>query len=340
MEAKQGRKYDVVVVGAGIAGLTAALYLSRQNLRTLVVSLDVGGQLMLAPEIQNYPGFKSIDGFSLAKRVEEQVRAFGAELKFDEVVEIREGDGGFWVKTSTGGEYWSEALILAFGKKPRELGVPGEDQFKGRGVSYCVTCDAPLFKGKRVVLVGFGHIGVEAASMLSDLAGRVYWVFQGETPGGEEGVVRSVASKPNVVLMPRSKVLEIRGDSKVREVVVETSEGKKTLEVDGVFVEIGYEPKTDVVADLVELNEKGEIRVDKLCRTSREGVFAAGDVTDIPYKQAVISAGMGAIAALSAYAYLMRKRGREAPVIGDWKHLKISKEEERGPGGLFLAPPS
>ena len=338
METKPREKYEALVVGAGIAGLTAALYLSRQNVRTLVISLDLGGQLVLAPEIQNYPGFKSIDGFSLAKKVEEQARAFGAEIKFDEAVGIYEEDGGFVIRTSTGGEYWGEVLILAFGKKPKELGVPGEAEFKGRGVSYCATCDAPLFKGKKVVLVGFGHSGVEAASMLSDVAETVYWVFPSRAPGGEEGVARSVASRPNVVLMPESRILEIRGDSRVREVVVETPEGVKTIGADGVFVEIGYEPKTDIAARLVKLNEKGEIKVDKLCRTSKEGVFAAGDVTDIPYKQAVISAGMGAIAALSAYAYLMKKRGKKVSVIGDWKHFKVD-EREKGPSGLFLAPP-
>ncbi len=334
-------KYDAIVVGGGIAGLTAALYLARQNLRTLVVTMDVGGQLLLATEIQNYPGFKSIDGFSLSKKVEEQAKLFGAEFKYDEVVEIvRDGDL-FAVRTVTGGEYEADALILAFGKKPRELGVPGEEKFKGRGVSYCATCDAPLFKGKRVVLAGVGPHGIEAASMLSDLVSELYWVFPGDTPGGEEEVLKSVASRPNVRVLAKSKIVEIRGGSKVEAVLVETPDGRVELEVDGVFVEMGYVPETGMVRGLVELNEKGEIVVDKLCRTSAQGVFAAGDVTDVPYKQAIISAGMGATAALSAYGYLMRKRGKELKTLSDWKHVDVGGEKEGpGGGGLFFAPPS
>ena len=241
----------------------------------------------------------------------------------------------------TGGEYRADVLILAFGKKPRELGVPGEERFKGKGVSYCATCDAPLLRGKRVVLAGVGPHGIEAASMLSDLVSELYWVFPGTTPGGEEEIFRSVASRPNVRVLANSKIAEIRGGPKVEAVLVETPNGRVELEVDGVFVEMGYVPETGIVRGLVELNEKGEIIVDKLCRTSTEGVFAAGDVTDIPYKQAVISAGMGATAALSAYSYLMRKRGRELKALSDWKHIDVGGEKE-GPGGrgLFFAPPS
>lgn len=336
-----GEKYDAIVVGGGIAGLTAALYLTRQNLRTLVVTMDVGGQLLLATEIQNYPGFKSIDGFGLSKKVEEQAKLFGAEFKYDEVVEVVRDGGLFAVRTVTGGEYRADVLILAFGKKPRELGVPGEERFKGKGVSYCTTCDAPLFRGKRVVLAGVGPHGIEAASMLSDLVSELHWVFPGTTPGGEEEIFRSVASRPNVWVLANSKIAEIRGGSRVEAVLVETPDGRVELEVDGVFVEMGYVPETGIVRGLVELNEKGEIIVDKLCGTSTEGVFAAGDVTDIPYKQAVISAGMGATAALSAYSYLMRKRGRKLKALSDWKHIDVGGEKEGpGGGGFFFAPPS
>ncbi len=329
--------YDVVVVGGGIAGLTAALYLARQNLRTLVVTMDIGGQLLLATEIQNYPGVKSIDGFSLAKMVEEQARAFGAEIKLDEVSEIEKAEGSYRVKTVTGATYEAEALILAFGKKPKELGVPGERRLKGRGVSYCATCDAPLFKGRKVALAAIGHHGIEAASMLASQAREVYWVFPAETPGGERELYEAIASKPNVKAMPKSKITEILGESTVKGVVIETPEGEVQLEVDGVFIEIGYTPETGIVRELVELNERGEVIVDRLGRTSAEGVFAAGDVTDLPYKQAVISAAAGAIAALSAYRYLMEKRGRRIAVAHDWKKMKLKGEEASKPS-FFLTP--
>jgi thioredoxin reductase (NADPH) len=180
------KEYDVVIVGAGIAGLTAALYAARQKLSTLVVSADLGGQLLLTSEIQNFPGFLSIGGLELIRRVEEQARTYGAEILFDEVTGILERDGVFVVKTASGSEFQAEAVVLAFGKSPKEMGVPGEKEFKGRGVSYCVICDAPLYRGKKVVLVGWGLHNYENIIRLRDYASKVYWVFPGEKPLEEE----------------------------------------------------------------------------------------------------------------------------------------------------------
>jgi len=329
--------YDVIVIGAGIAGLTAALYSSRQGLKTLVISADLGGQLLLAPEIQNYPGFKSISGFDLAKRVEEQARLYGAEIIYDEVTEVGGEKGRFTVKT-VGGVYDSSALILAFGKTPREMDVPGEQRLKGRGVSYCAVCDAALYRGKDVALVGWGYHGAESVLLLANYARKVYWVYPGKSPGVEEEMLSLVRSKGNVEEVAEHVPHEVKGEKRVEAFVVRhKSTGElRELKVDGVFVEMGYVAKTDFVKGFVELNENGEIIVDKLCRTSREGVFAAGDVTDTPFKQAVISAGQGATAALAAYQYVLKLRGKKAKVIGDWKHLKVGKEEEKPKGGFFL----
>jgi len=326
--------YDVIIVGAGIAGLTAALYSARQNMKTLVISRDVGGQLLLTPEIQNFPGFTSISGFDLIRRVEEQARLYGAEIVFDEVTEVGERGGRFYVKTLSG-EYESLALILAFGKAPREMGVPGEQELKGRGVSYCAVCDAALYKGRRVALVGWGYHGAESALLLSGYADRVYWVYPGKSPGASEDMLGLVRSKDNVVELPGHTPVRVLGDKRVTGLVVKNNETgeEKTLQVEGVFVEMGYVAKTDIVKGFVELNEKGEIVVDKRCRTSREGVFAAGDVTDMPFKQAVIAAGEGATAALSAYQYVMGKKGKSVVRAADWKHVSVKKK----PGsGLFL----
>ncbi len=327
------QKFDVIVVGAGIAGLTAALYTARQRLSTLVISADLGGQLLLTEEIQNFPGFVSIRGFDLIKRVEEQVRLYGAKIVFDEVTAVEEVEGGFKVATSTGAAYYCDALILAFGKSPKEMGVPGERELKGRGVSYCVICDAPLYKGKRVALVGWGAHNYENAIRLRDYAAKVYWVFPGEKPLEDE-LLAEVVSKGNVELVPYSMPAEVKGSKRVEGLVVKNLKtGElRTLEVDGVFVEMGYVTRTEFLRGFVELNENGEIVVDKLCRTSRPGVFAAGDVAGMPYKQAVIAAGMGACAALSAYAYIMEKRGRRVALAADWRHIELPKEkrEEKG----------
>ncbi|PLJ77896.1 NAD(P)/FAD-dependent oxidoreductase [Infirmifilum sp. SLHALR2] len=327
------QKYDVVIVGAGIAGLTAALYAARQRLSTLVVSADLGGQLLLTSEIQNFPGFMSISGLELIKKVEEQARAYGAQIVFDEVTGIEERDGVFLIKTATGNVFQADAVVLAFGKSPREMGVPGEKEFKGRGVSYCVICDAPLYRGKTVALVGWGLHNYENVIRLRDYASKVYWVFPGEKPLDDEELLKEALSKGNVELVPYSLPVEVRGSKKVEALLVRDKRtGEvRTLQVDGVFVEMGYVTRTEFLKGFVELNENGEIIIDKECKTSRPGVFAAGDVAGMPHKQAVIAAGMGACAALSAYAYIMSKRGKKVSSTSDWRHLEIpGKKESRG----------
>jgi len=328
--------YDVIVVGAGIAGLTAALYSKRLGLNILVISRDIGGQAILAPEIQNYPGFISINGLELVKKLQEHVMNYDVEIVFDEVIEVREKQRSFTVRTASGAEYRTLTLILAIGKAPRELNVPGEKEFKGRGVSYCTICDAPLFRGKRVALIGVGEAGLHGALILSEVVKECYWIFPTPNPGtSDKERLNYLKSKDNVKFMPNTKVIKIEGDTRVRAIVVKNLKDNKeeTIRVDGIFVEMGYVTKTEFLKGFIELNEKGEIVIDKLCRTSKEGVFAAGDVTDIPYKQAVISAGQGATAALSAYNYIARIKGL-AKVISDWKHIKVKTKEPKE--GFFL----
>jgi thioredoxin reductase (NADPH) len=328
------KKYDVIIVGAGIAGLTAALYAARQKLSTLVISADLGGQLLLTNEIQNFPGFMSISGLELIRKVEEQAKTYGAEILFDEVTSIAEQENLFTVKTASDNEFQAEAVVLAFGKSPKEMGVPGEKELKGKGVSYCVICDAPLYRGKKVVLVGWGLHNYENIVRLRDYASKVYWVFPGEKPLEEEELLQEAMSKGNVELVPFSDPVEVKGDKRVQALVVRNKKtGElKTLEVDGVFVEMGYVTKTDFLKGLVQLNEKGEVVVDKMCRTSKPGIFAAGDVSEMPHKQAVIAAGMGACAALSAYAYVMEKRGRKVGQVADWRHVEIPGKRKEGAG--------
>ncbi|MFQ5998336.1 MAG: NAD(P)/FAD-dependent oxidoreductase [Candidatus Bathyarchaeia archaeon] len=315
--------YDVIIVGAASAGLTAALYTGRQGLRTLVVSKDVGGQALLTSDIQNYPGIISTGGLELMDKFEAQAKSFGAEFVFDEVAEILDtGDACFRLKTVTGKEFESCALILAFGKTPRDLGASGEQRLKGKGVSYCAVCDGPLFKGKPVAVVGSADQALDAAGYLSRLASEVYLIHRGPKPIADDELLGRVKSAGNVEFIANSEVSEMKGKDELENLVVLNKDTGETsqLKVEGVFVEIGYVARTGFVQQLVQLNGRNEIVVDKECNTSHPGIFAAGDVTDVPYKQAVVSAGQGCIAALSAYNYLQRLRGKSA-IRADWKSL-------------------
>ncbi|MCL7383064.1 MAG: FAD-dependent oxidoreductase [Thaumarchaeota archaeon] len=313
--------YDIIIVGGGIAGLTAALYASRQKMSTLIITKDVGGQMTLSSSIENYPGYKSISGYELASKILDQVQQYGVEILFDEVVKIDERDDQvFIIKTRGGYELSCEAVILAFGKTPREMNVPGEEKFKGRGVSYCAVCDAPLYRGKTVLVYGWGPQAFEAVNLLCEYDNKVYLVHRGKSR-------IDLGSLPAKCIerfeeLPETIVKEVRGGDKLESVVLESLADRtiKELKVDGIFVELGYEMKTDWIKGFVELNENGEIIIDSYCATSRRGVFASGDVTNIAYKQAVISAAQGAIAALSAYNYIQEKRGG-LKIKSDWREV-------------------
>lgn len=313
--------YDLIIVGGASAGLTAALYAGRQGLKTLLLTKDIGGQALLTDSIQNYPGFVNIRGFELMKRFHEQALLYGVKILFEEVKEIRDKDGVCFTVKTTRGEYDACALILAFGKTPRDLGVEGEERLKSKGVSYCAICDGPLFRGRDVAVVGSSEPAAEAALLLSNIASKVYVIHKLPKILAADELLATLHSKANVVFMPETEVMKINGIDTVESLSVKTKGGEvRDLPVQGVFVEMGYVAKTDLVKHLVQLNAKNEIITAKDGSTSHPGVFAAGDVTDTPYKQVVISAAQGAIAALSAYNYIQRLKGKPA-IKGDWKNL-------------------
>ncbi|BEP17342.1 FAD-dependent oxidoreductase [Pyrofollis japonicus] len=322
--ADEVEKHEAIIIGAGMAGLTAALYLARQGVDVLVISADLGGQLMQATVIENYPGIEAVKGVDLAQRVEKQARTFGAKFRYGEVITKidRLEDGTFLLESNRGKRYQAETVILAIGKLPKRMGIPGEDEYDGRGISYCTICDGPLYAGKRTVVVGVGDQGLEAVALLAGLAKKVYYV----TPTrlfGDPDLVARVKAAPVVEILENHEPVRVEGDGmRVTTLVVrdkKTGEEKR-LEVDGVFVELGYVAKTDFVKHLVDLNENGEIMVDCTTQaTKTPGLFAAGDVTQIPFKQAVISAGDGAKAALSAFNYLQKRRGKNVEIRGDWR---------------------
>src|SRR5215212_7066196 len=309
------------------------MYASRQGLKTLVITKDIGGQALLTNAIENYPPFEHIGGFELMQKFEQQARNFGAEFAYEEVLSIiKDKQGEFIIKTNNSDkEYSGYALILAFGKTPRDLNVKGEKELKGRGVSHCAVCDGPFFKNKKVAVVGAGDSALEAALYLKQLASQLYIIHRTDKPvGSEESIDLLLQNKDNnnnkISFISNSIVKAINGNSKVESLTLSDSKIKSelNLDVDGIFVEMGYVAKTDIVKDLVQLNGNKEIIVDKYCSTSTKGIFAAGDVTDVPYKQAIISAGQGAIAALSAYNYLQRLKGKPA-IRTDWKSVVNKK---------------
>ena len=294
--------HELVVVGAGPAGITASIYAARKRMEFLVVTRDIGGRTMLSSGIENYTGYQYISGAELAKKFEEHMKEFDIQVKFDEVREVVPSEGGFRVIGSEG--YLGKTVIIATGARPRMLNIPGEREFLNRGVTYCATCDAPLFSGRDVAVIGGGNSGLDATLQLTRIANRIYLIERGNRLMGDESMVEKVRDSGNVRIMTGTEVLEIMGNRFVSGIRVRRGSSTETLEVHGVFIEIGYVPNSEMVRGLVRLNELGEIVVDQRCRTSVGGIFAAGDVTSVPQKQIIVAAGEGAKAALGAYEYL------------------------------------
>jgi thioredoxin-disulfide reductase len=312
------QSYDVVIIGGASAGLTAAIYASRRAMKTLVLTKDIGGQLSTTPDVENYPGFEMIEGWTLSDKFKKQAEKFGAEIKFAEVTAVK-ADGDNFIVEAHDNHYKTQSVILAFGKTPRNLDVPGEKEFQGKGVSYCATCDIPLYKGKTVVVVGGGNSAIDAAIYGSNVAEKIYLVHRRDQFRGEQILVDRMQQKENIEIIYNAVSKEVKGTDRVTSLViadVNTNE-ERELTVDGVFVEIGYIVKAEFIKGLVEMNEKNEVITDAHMMTNVPGIFAAGDLTTSTYKQAVISAGEGCTAALGVYEYLMKKEGRRA-VMTDW----------------------
>ncbi len=311
--------YDVIIIGAGAAGMTAAIYTSRRMLKTLIISKDLGGQASLATEVENYPGFiDAISGFEIMQKFNQQAKKFGVEFVFDEVKTIQSQNNVFQVETNLQ-IYKSKTIILAFGLTPRDLNVLGEEKFKGRGVSYCATCDALFYKNKIVSIIGGGNAALDATLLLSKIAKKVYLIHRRNEFRGDEILIQKIKKQKNVQFILNSIIKEIKGDEFVKSIIVNNVDDKKEKEVEtnGVFIEVGYEVKADFVKNLVDLDEKNQVITNKNCETSHLGIFAAGDATDILYKQIVISAGEGAKAGLSAYKYIQEKENKKLPGL-DW----------------------
>ena len=302
-------KYDLIIIGGAAAGLPAALYASRRQIKTLVITENTQGQTGTATTIENYPGFLKIPGMELMMKFEEQARASGAKIVYDKVQTLTKKDDIFEIK-GVGETYQAKAVIISAGKSPRTIDVPGEIELKGKGVSYCATCDGPFFKEKTIAVIGGGNTALEESEYLSKLAKKVYLIHRRSDFRAEENVVHHVKKIKNIEFILDAVPKKIIGETKVEAIVVENalSKKEKTINLDGIFVSIGYVPKTEWIEGSVELDNYGQIIVNEKCETSTKGIFAAGDITNIRDKQTIIAAAQGVIAALSVYDYLVGKK--------------------------------
>ena len=314
--------YDLIIIGGGPAGITAGIYAARQKINTLLITKSFGGQVVRkAVAIENYPGFEGISGMELIQKLEKHLRKFTllnsrkanltgqVDIEKDEVTKLKKIGNHFFVQTRSKNRFQSKAVIVASGADPRPLEVPGEKEFIGKGVSYCTTCDAPLFVNKTVAVIGGGNAGFEAAIFLSLIAKKIYILEYGKKVGADEINQERVKKTKKVEIITNTALKRIRGNQFVNSLIYQDRKTRKsiTLPVEGIFVEVGSQPATSFVKGLVDFNEKDEIIVNpKTGETRIPGLFAAGDIDDVPYKQIVIAAGEGTKAALSAYNYLQK----------------------------------
>ncbi len=310
--------YDLIIVGGGPAGAGAGVYAARKKLKTLLIAQDFGGQSFVSESIENWIGTIKISGLELAKALESHVRAQeGIEIKMPEkVLSVQAVDSVYEVATDKG-VYQAKTLVIATGGRRRRLGILGEEKFDGKGVVYCSTCDAPLFKNKTVAVIGGGNAGAEAVIDLIPYARQIYWVSHGPEFTADPITREEMKKSPKVVMTGNFETREITGDQFVSGVkYLDKSDNQlRELKVEGVFVEIGSVPNSEIVNGLVEMNSANEIVINpKTAETSRPGIFAAGDVTDEVYKQNNISAGDAVRAALSAYNYLLNIK-KESPAM-------------------------
>jgi thioredoxin reductase (NADPH) len=303
--------YDVIIIGSGPAGYTAGIYTSRANLSTLIISGTLpGGQLMTTSEVENYPGFPNgIFGPELMMNMRQQAERFGSVVVDDEVLKVDFKKRPFTITTHAE-TYTAEATLVCTGASPRKLGIPAEQQFSGRGVSYCATCDGPFFKGEDIVVIGGGDTAMEEATFLTKFGKSVRVVHRRDSLRASKILQQKALENPKIEFIWNNVVADIKGNNKISTVLVkDINTGKeRTIETGGLFVAIGHEPNTAIFRGQLELDDKGYIVLKQHTKTSVEGVFAAGDVHDHRYRQAVTAAGFGCMAAIDVEKWLSERK--------------------------------
>ena len=295
---------DLIIIGAGPAGITAAVYAARKRLNFMVISRDIGGQAAWSGEIENYTGYQLISGPELAIKFKEHMEKYSFDLKEGVgVTKVEKDTAGFKVITDKAGEFVSKTLIVASGKRPRLLNVPGEAKFKNKGLTFCATCDGPLFSGKDTAVIGGGNSGLDAALQMMKISPKVYLINNTPALTGDPVMQEKVTAASNVEIINNAKVKEVQGDKFLNALVIEQNGKMRKINVQGTFVEIGLVPNSEFI-NIANKNKKGEIQINCAAETSVPGLLAAGDVTDVPAKQIVVAAGDGAKATMAAFKYL------------------------------------
>jgi alkyl hydroperoxide reductase subunit F len=299
---KNNHIYDLIIIGGGPAGITAAIYSARNKIDFMMITINIGGQVVLSSEIENYTGFQYITGEELKAKFQEHLKKYKFRLEIEEVKKIEKENGLFKIITDSN-FYLSKTAIVATGRRPRELKVPGEKEFKNRGVTYCAICDAPLFEGLDVAVIGGGNSGLEAVLQLIKIAKSINLIEINPQLKADKVLIEKATASDKVRIWTNTRIKEIIGDKVVKGIKIKKNDKEIFLPVQGVFIEIGSVPNSEIV-DFVNKNEYGEIIVNCKCETNVPGLFAAGDVTNVPEKQIVVAAGEGCKAALSAFKYL------------------------------------
>jgi len=296
--------YDLIIIGGGPAGMAAGIYSSRKKMKTFIISKDLQGQMKWATHVENYPGTKNISGLDLVKDFEEHLREYDAEIVLNEVIQIKKENKMFEVIDKDGNRHLGLSVVIASGANPRTIDVKGEKEYLGKGVAYCTTCDAPFFKDKIVAVIGGGNSGFQAAEELLKYASKIYLLERNDELRADQYVIDQLKDKIDIITSAEIKSIE--GNNFVEKIIYEDKKSKKmhSINLSGVFILSGTQPATTFIDELVDFDDRKKIVIDLNNKTKTEGLFSAGDCSNIPYNQIIIAAGEGAKAALSAYDYL------------------------------------
>jgi len=297
--------YDLVIVGAGPAGITAGVYAARKRMNFLIITTDIGGQASLGWDIENYLGYQFITGPELVQKFKEHLNKFDVELREGEKATVVERPNDAVLIETDKGEYSAKTVIVATGRRRKKLGAEGEDEFKNKGVTYCATCDGPLFAGMDVAVIGGGNSALDAALQLVKIAQRIYLIEATPQLTADRIMIQKAAESGKVFIYNGTKVKRIYGKQFVQGIEIEKDGKLEDLPVGGIFIEIGSTPTSDFVTDVTK-NERGEVMVNCSCETNIPGIFAAGDVTNVPAKQIIVACGEGAKACIATFDYVNR----------------------------------